>query len=1013
MGVQGSDAAGNDPFENIAAMDGEGGRKGGKEGLAEGLPPVLKRRTLPLDDTMSQRPFPPRKTISTAEELRKELSLRREMSADFLRDLTPPLPAARTSIHLDSFDWRVETDSDRSDFSSVLKGRGKWEKVHIPHYSGPLGRVSTVYRTEFDVSPAMLAKGALFLCFSGVDYKAHVFLNGYHLGSHEGYFGRFEFDATRQARPGRNVLVVRVENDFTMNGSKDAPQGPTLSGDKIFACGGPGWDDPLIGWHCCPAGMGIYQDVKVEARSPIYLHDLYVRPLNEQGDAEARIELAGSDTPSRAAALRLSVVPQNFTEGEAIRLNLPCDKTEGGVRRFVIPFKIPRPRLWTPETPWLYQARVEVLDGEGKVIDAMKRQFGMRTFRMDQVNVPKGRMYLNGHAIKLRGANTMGAFQQCVIRRDWRQLIDDILLAKITGLNYVRLTQTPVQSEIYDYCDRLGLMLQTDLPLFGQLRRSGVAEALRQAGEMECLVRSHPSNILDTYINEPFPEGNHDPRRNLTRDELNRFFEAADFMVHLANPDRVTKAVDGDYDPPGPGLPDNHCYPLWYNGHAIDAGKLIKGYWVGTKDGWMHGCGEFGSEGLDSVDLMRRRYPSEWLPATPAEEGKWNPSRIPMAQTGKMHADFFETPRSLEDWVERSRSYQAWVTRTMTEAFRRDPGMQGFAIHLFIDAFPDGWMKSIMDCERTPKPAWFAYHEALAPLAVSLRSDRRAFFSGEPMRIEAWVCNDLGDAPPGAMLLYQLERDGKILASGRTGADVGSNSPVYQGDLPFVAPSVEGRSTVTVRLGLVDHAGRLLHDVSEHFDVFGRQEVQAPRRILVLGKRDGRAARLAGELGCRTEFNAEPRAGDTVLIDDPVEFEKRREALTAVVRQGAKAVFLELPKGTYRIGGGQVGVDDLKRGLYFVSRDTGDPMVAGFGPDDFRFWYDATLDRPAPLMKAGPFNAGGWKPILLRGTSMAAGWKPDGKGAWCVVQIELAGRIAGNPVAEIFARRLLSDEGLK
>ena len=143
------------------------------------------------------------------------------------------------------------------------------------------------------------------------------------------------------------------------------------------------------------------------------------------------------------------------------------------------------------------------------------------------------------------------------------------------------------------------------------------------------------------------------------------------------------------------------------------------------------------------------------------------------------------------------------------------------------------------------------------------------------------------------------------------------------------------------------------------------------------------------------------------------EFDVSPAMLSAAVRRGAKAIFLELPKGTYRIAGDPVEVDDLRRGLYFVSRDTGDPMVAGFGPDDFRFWYDASMDRPSPLMKAGPFTAGGWKPILLHGTSMAAGWRHDGEGAWCIVQIELAGRIAGNPVAEIFSRRLLSDDSLK
>ena len=56
------------------------------------------------------------------------------------------------------------------------------------------------------------------------------------------------------------------------------------------------------------------------------------------------------------------------------------------------------------------------------------------------------------------------------MRGDFDQLIDDILLAKLCNMNFLRLTQRPVQEEIYDYCDRLGLMIQTDLPLFGAIR---------------------------------------------------------------------------------------------------------------------------------------------------------------------------------------------------------------------------------------------------------------------------------------------------------------------------------------------------------------------------------------------------------------------------------------------------------------------------------------------------------------------------------------------------------------
>jgi beta-galactosidase/beta-glucuronidase len=68
----------------------------------------------------------------------------------------------------------------------------------------------------------------------------------------------------------------------------------------------------------------------------------------------------------------------------------------------------------------------------------------------------------------------MGHEQQCVAKEEWDQLRDDILLAKICNMNFLRITQRPVQPEVYDYCDMLGLMTQTDLPLFGVLSRKPV-----------------------------------------------------------------------------------------------------------------------------------------------------------------------------------------------------------------------------------------------------------------------------------------------------------------------------------------------------------------------------------------------------------------------------------------------------------------------------------------------------------------------------------------------------------
>jgi hypothetical protein len=998
-----------DKFAEIAAVKTDYANRN----LVEVLPPKLTRRVLPLDAGGTPSAFQPGPNITTAEQLRAELQRQRNAHAPFLKDLAPPLDDARIRVPLDSFDWRLETAADRTDFTATLAGQGKWEQVKIPHFGPPMGRAVTYYRTTFDVTPAMLAKGALFVNFKSVDYKAHVFVNGALLGSHEGYFAPFEFEFTSHARPGKNVLLVKVENDFTMLGV-DAdkawlPGCTEYQGDKIFACGGPCWDEPVVGWHECPPGMGIYQDVAIEARRRIHLHDVFVRPLPEEGKAEAWIEVFNCDFKPEAVAIELSVAGQNFA-ADVFRgqVHRPSEAALAGTNCYKIPLAIPNPRRWEPDAPWLYQLQVRLLDPKGNVLDTAKRQFGLRTFRMEYLAEPKGRMYLNGHGIKLRGANTMGAFQRCVMRKDWNQLTDDILLAKITHMNYIRLTQTPVQPEIYDYCDRLGLLLQTDLPNFGNVKRNQFCEVVRQAEEMERLVRAHPSNILVTYINEPSPNADKNPQRNLTRDELLRLFEAADSVVRMANPDRVVKAVDGDYDPPGPGLPDNHCYCGWYNFHGVEIGKLHKGYWQPVKPGWVYGCGEFGAEGLDPVALMRKRYPKDWLPQTAEEDKQWTPDKIPAAQTGRigMHGNFFETPHTLAQWVQRSQAHQAWVVRLMTEAFRRDRRMHSFAIHLFIDNFPSGWMKSIMDCERGPKPAWFAYRDALTPLAVNLRTDRRAFFAGEPIELETWVCNDLNDAPRDAKLHYQLECNGKVLQAGSTAATVPTLDAAYQGTLRLQMPEVTARTTATVRLGLLDAGGKVLHDTSVVFDLFPREKVEL-RRVYAVDSHDGPAARLASALGVKPVFDGPPQPGDAILIKDMASFAKLQPQIAQAVRGGARAVFLELPDGKYRIADTDVTVGGTPGGAYVASRDTGHPLVAGFQPDDFKFWYEAPSDRFAPNINRSAFQASSWEPILLSFGRPAAGWKADGRGHWCICQLDLADRIVGNPVAAIFAGRLL------
>jgi len=992
-------------------------------------PVQLSQKQLPLANN-TKAAFKPMNRLDNPQKLKDSLAAMRKKHEPFLRDLTPALHSLRIIQTLSTFQWRKETAADRKNFQAVLEGKGTWEMVKIPHYGPPLGEAVTYYRTNFEVTDAMLAKGSLFLRFKGVDYKAEVFVNGNLIGSHEGIFAPFEFDATERVNKGKNFLVVKVYNDYSMQGNR-GDDGRSFSGDKLYAATGLGYNDPEIGWHHCPAGMGIYQTVTLEARNTLQLQDIFVRPIKNSDTAEVWVEVQNTKLETKKIKIRHSLFGQNFKHvvyekavyeprtvhtpgvGDLPKVTdnqLKELEMEKGTNYLKFKIIIPNAKRWNNETPWLYQLQLELLDQNGQLTDTHRQQFGMRSFIMDTLNTPKGMLYLNNQPIRLRGANTMGAFQQSVLKQDWNQLIDDILLAKITNMNYIRMTQMPVQSEIYDYCDRLGLMTQTDLPLFGVLKRSKWIEAVRQTEEMEKLVRSHPCNIMVTYINERFPNAEGYPQKNLdTYEDFERFFKAADQAILMNNPDRVIKAGDGDYDPPSPGLPDNHCYNGWYNGHGLGIGEMQKGHWMGVKPGWYYACGEFGSEGLDPVNTMRKYYPKSWLPQTAAEEKTWIPKRIIQSQTYDFHYMWYNTQHSLADWVNASQTYQATVTRLTTEAFRRDNRMVSFAIHLFIDAFPSGWMKSIMDVDRQPKKAWFEYAHALTPLAVQLRTDNLQFFSGDTIKTEAWIANDKLTVPADAYLQYQTEWQGKIFASGRAAANIELNASTFQGFIGTIAPQTKVKSTAVIRLALFSGKGDLIHETNIDFTILPKPD--SVKSKVWISKTNGKAGQLANEL--KVTPSKTMAEADVILIDNFEDYVKNRKSIDSLANAGKTVVLLDLQPGEYQLSESKLTVKTCRMGsYYFVSPETGHPMVNGFSPLDFRFWYNQETGTVRPLINA-MMKGEGWRPILKTGDSqwggeaLAVAEKSMGKGVLRVCQVNLPGRINDNPAARLFAQKLL------
>jgi hypothetical protein len=380
-------------------------------------------------------------------------------------------------------------------------------------------------------------------------------------------------------------------------------------------------------------------------------------------------------------------------------------------------------------------------------------------------------------------------------------------------------------------------------------------------------------------------------------------------------------------------------------------GKLHRGELFQIKQGWRCGVGEYGAEGLEPLHTMRKYYPASWLPDDD-NDTTWTPDRIPRCQAWGWHHQWYDEQDTIRDWVAASHHQQAWSVRFVHEAYRRRADIiNSTAIHLLINAWPNNWLKALCSVDREPLPGYFALADANTPLAVNCRTDRHAVTAGGAIDLELWVLNDLSQAPEGLEIVYWLEHDGTILTINRCEATVEPVSAKCQGRLRVEAPAVGQASPVTCRASLRAANGNVLHDYTLTVTVWPehRHDLLAATAVAVLGREGGRAWHLAEAFGAAPKAWADSRSPDLVIVDTAEAARGAMPGLNQYLGNGGAILGLAQPGGEHwPLGEDGVEVRELV-GHQFVSRRTGHPIVEGFDPFHFSFWYDAELDRMTHL----------------------------------------------------------------
>ncbi|HAQ20910.1 MAG TPA: glycoside hydrolase family 2 [Prolixibacteraceae bacterium] len=368
-------------------------------------------------------------------------------------------------------DWSIEdlpaTEGKKQigPFSEDSPGKGSTGNV-----MGGIGW----YRKTFTLDKSSEGKKVQIL-FDGVYMNSEVWINGQSLGVHPYGYTSFYYDLTPYLKPEGepNLMAVKVNN----------------SGKNSR-------------WY---SGSGIYRHVNLIVTDKVYIPVWGVSVNTPEVSAEKavvkfNINIVNETKESGKLVVTTRIILPNQPENiKAITTIDPFEK--GGAEQVL---GINHPKLWSLESPYLYQAVSEV-SFNGKVVDQQTTTFGIRSI---EFSAEKG-FLLNGEKVLLKGGcmhHDNGPLGSAAIDRAEERHVE---LMKKFGFNAIRTSHNPPSRQFLDACDRLGILVIDES--FDQWQRPKNPEDYNlyfdewHQRDVEAMVlrdRNHPSVIVWSIGNE-------------------------------------------------------------------------------------------------------------------------------------------------------------------------------------------------------------------------------------------------------------------------------------------------------------------------------------------------------------------------------------------------------------------------------------------------------------------------------------------------------------------------------
>jgi hypothetical protein len=288
------------------------------------------------------------------------------------------------------------------------------------------------YRRTIRIPRTWKSKRVL-LHFGAVDFETTVWVNEKEIGTHRGGYDPFSFDIT-------DALEETPEQEIVVSVWDPTDAGTQPRGKQVRK--------PHGIWYT--SVTGIWQTVWLEPVPEAYIK--WIKIVPDLDNKSVTVSAACSE--SAGYSLEVEAKDWWFTKA----------KNKGNADEEIV-LKIKKPKLWSPDSPFLYDLYVTLKNSKGKKVDEVSSYFGLRKIEIKKDKKGINRLFLNNESLFQFGPLDQGWWPDGLYTAPSDvALCYDIEVLKKLGCNILRKHVKIEPARFYYWCDKLGLMVWQDMP---------------------------------------------------------------------------------------------------------------------------------------------------------------------------------------------------------------------------------------------------------------------------------------------------------------------------------------------------------------------------------------------------------------------------------------------------------------------------------------------------------------------------------------------------------------------